>query len=209
MVDRVAHFCLATGHQRPLNGSCSICLLHRNSVTFSEHIHVCSTRRKSCVIKSSITITTRKYPFRGELFLGQSAKSKNWLVRNRNNVSDLTDISSSPSWASTITNNPTKCIGLVQSGHLYHLVECENNLKVPNLFYDIADKLLIQIHPLIMWQFRGIINEKWTCSKSKNSHRQYKEGKQSVCERTFEIEIWCEQIQTYSIDSLPFFTLCC
>jgi len=39
-----------------------------------------------------------------------------------------------------------------------------------------------------MQQLRGIINEKWTCSKSKNSHKQNKETKQFVCERTLHVK---------------------
>ena len=65
-------------------------------------------------------------PNAAELLLGQSAKSNNWLVRNRNNVSNLTDISSSPSWASTIKKIQLSVLVLVQSGHLYHLIECKN-----------------------------------------------------------------------------------
>ena len=52
-------------------------------------------------------------------------KSKDWLARNQNNVSEWSDISIHRllfQWASTITNQ-TQRVGLVQSGPHHHLIE--------------------------------------------------------------------------------------
>ena len=52
-------------------------------------------------------------------------KSKEWLCRNQNNVSECNDILNCRllfQWASTI-KNPTQCVGLVLSRHHHHLME--------------------------------------------------------------------------------------
>ena len=52
-------------------------------------------------------------------------KTKCWLARNQNNVSEWSDISIRGllfQWAST-TTNPTKPVGLVQSRPCHHLIE--------------------------------------------------------------------------------------
>ena len=52
-------------------------------------------------------------------------KSKDWLVRNQDNVSEWSDMSISVMLfqkAFTMENNQL-CVGLVQSGHHYYLIE--------------------------------------------------------------------------------------
>jgi hypothetical protein len=52
-------------------------------------------------------------------------KSKDWLARNQNNVSEWSDMSTRGllyQWASTIKIQ-TQCVGLEQSGPHHHLIE--------------------------------------------------------------------------------------
>ena len=53
-------------------------------------------------------------------------KSKNWVDRNQDNVCQRGDMSIRRllfQWASTIYKNPTKRVGLVQSGAHHHIIE--------------------------------------------------------------------------------------
>ena len=53
-------------------------------------------------------------------------KNKDLLVRNQDNVSDWSDMTTCGllfQWASTI-KNPSERVGLVQNGYHYHIIEC-------------------------------------------------------------------------------------
>jgi hypothetical protein len=53
-------------------------------------------------------------------------KGNDWLSRNEDNVSACCDVSIrglSVQWANTIKKNPTKRVGVVQSGPHHHLIE--------------------------------------------------------------------------------------
>ena len=76
-------------------------------------------------------------------------KSKYWLARNQDNVSEWGDISIDAllfQWASTIKKNTSKRVGLEQSGSHHHFIE--------NLFsrHDLAEKLLNN-HSFTHWIF--------------------------------------------------------
>ena len=61
------------------------------------------------------------------------SKNKDWFVRNQDNVSGGSDMSTCWllfQWAST-KKNPTKCVGLEQSRLHYHFIECTCNLFSP------------------------------------------------------------------------------
>jgi hypothetical protein len=54
------------------------------------------------------------------------SKSKDWLARNQNNVSEWSDMSTHVllfQWANTDYTNPTQHVGLEQSGPHHHLIE--------------------------------------------------------------------------------------
>ena len=51
-------------------------------------------------------------------------KSKEWLVQNRDNVSEWSDMSTFELFFQCTIKNKTKHVGQVQSRHPYHLIEC-------------------------------------------------------------------------------------
>jgi hypothetical protein len=51
-------------------------------------------------------------------------KSKEWLVQNRDNVSEWSDMSTFELLFQCTIKNKTKHVGQVQSRHPYHLIEC-------------------------------------------------------------------------------------
>ena len=74
-------------------------------------------------------------------------KSKDWLSRNQNNVSECGDMAISGllfQWTSTI-KNATKRVDIVQSGAQYHLIENKlvlSMLLLINCWVDVKQQLL-------------------------------------------------------------------
>jgi hypothetical protein len=52
------------------------------------------------------------------------SKSKDWLTRNQDNVSEWSDMSTLRLWFQRAnTTNHTKCVGLIQSRHHHNLID--------------------------------------------------------------------------------------
>jgi hypothetical protein len=92
------------------------------------------------------------------------SKSKDWLARNHNNVSEWSDMSTRGllfQWASTI-KIPTKRVGLEQSRPHHHLIE--NNLISPWDSWKINELALNNNHSLMIFHLSDwlLLNAKWT-----------------------------------------------